>query len=185
MHAAGQLRSELVMKVVPSETGDSHLRDRSSFTSAGQAASFVHHLADQRAAINTLADLLGLGGGFALVEGGLPSRHMTGISASEHPDLRCDSRPPSTAGSGVCVPSFPGSVRLPYGWTDALRHIGTRGAARRLTAAQIRPQRIAPLARSSGSVPAAARRSPGTARPSRPGTGRRPRDDRWGTAAGA
>jgi len=40
------------------------------------AGGFVHHLGDQRAALGTLARLLRPGGLLAVVEGGLPARHL-------------------------------------------------------------------------------------------------------------
>lgn len=40
------------------------------------ASGFVHHLGDQRAAVGSLAGLLRPGGVLALLEGGLPSRHL-------------------------------------------------------------------------------------------------------------
>jgi SAM-dependent methyltransferase len=88
------------------------------------ASASVHHVGDQQAAVDALASLLGPGGRLALAEGGLPARHLPWDLGLGEPGLeeRLD-----TAGDRWFArmrDELPGSVRMPYGWTEALRRAG-------------------------------------------------------------
>jgi SAM-dependent methyltransferase len=88
------------------------------------AAASVHHLGDQQAAVSALAGLLGPGGRLALAEDGLPARHLPWDVGVGEPGL--ETRLDAAQGRWFAQmrASLPGSVRMPYGWTEALRRAG-------------------------------------------------------------
>jgi SAM-dependent methyltransferase len=91
------------------------------------ASASVHHAGDQQAAIDALASLLAPGGRLALAEGGLPSRNLPwelGIGESGL-ELRLDLA--QDRWFAAMRQALPGSVPMPYGWTDALTRAGLTG----------------------------------------------------------
>jgi SAM-dependent methyltransferase len=87
------------------------------------ASGVVHHVADQQAAIDELAELLSPGGRLALAEGGLPLRclpHEVGVG---RPGLeaRLDE---ARARWFVDLRDELGGPPLPYGWPEALARAG-------------------------------------------------------------
>jgi SAM-dependent methyltransferase len=88
------------------------------------AAASVHHLGDQQAAVSLLADLLGPGGRLALAEGGLPARHLPWDVGVGEPGLEVRLDLAQDRWFAGMRTSLPGSVRMPYGWTEALRRAG-------------------------------------------------------------
>jgi SAM-dependent methyltransferase len=106
----------------------------------------VHHLADQQAAITALAGLLAPGGRLALAEGGLRARHLPWDLGVGRPGLELRLDAAQDHWFARMRAGLPGSVPLPYGWTEALRRAG-------LTQVTTRSQLIerpAPLDRAVG-----------------------------------
>jgi hypothetical protein len=91
------------------------------------ASASVHHAADQQAAIDALASLLGPGGRLALAEGGLPSRNLPWDIGLGEPGLELRLDAAQDRWFKAMRESLPGSVPLPYGWTDALTRAGLTG----------------------------------------------------------
>jgi SAM-dependent methyltransferase len=88
------------------------------------AAASVHHLGDQQAAVSLLADLLAPGGRLALAEGGLPIRHLPWDVGLGEPGLEVRLDLAQDRWFAQMRAGLPGSVRMPYGWTEALRLAG-------------------------------------------------------------
>jgi SAM-dependent methyltransferase len=88
------------------------------------AAASVHHLGDQQAAVSLLAGLLGPGGRLALAEGGLPARHLPWDVGLGEPGLEVRLDLAQDRWFAAMRAGLPGSVRMPYGWTEALRRAG-------------------------------------------------------------
>ncbi|TDO47166.1 methyltransferase family protein [Kribbella sp. VKM Ac-2527] len=88
------------------------------------ASASVHHAGDQQAAVDALASLLAPGGRLALAEGGLPSRSLPWELGIGEPgmELRLDAA--QDRYFAAMRAGLPGSVPMPYGWTDALRRAG-------------------------------------------------------------
>ncbi|MFG1905569.1 class I SAM-dependent methyltransferase [Kribbella sp. NPDC048928] len=88
------------------------------------ASASVHHAADQQAAIDALVSLLAPGGRLALAEGGLPARHLPWDLGIGEPGLELRLDVAQDRWFKVMRESLPGSVPLPYGWTEALTRAG-------------------------------------------------------------
>ncbi|HEY3558915.1 MAG TPA: class I SAM-dependent methyltransferase [Kribbella sp.] len=88
------------------------------------ASASVHHAADQQAAVDALASLLAPGGRLALAEGGLPARYLPWELGIGEPGLELRLDVAQDRWFKVMRDSLPGSVSLPYGWTDALTRAG-------------------------------------------------------------
>jgi SAM-dependent methyltransferase len=88
------------------------------------AAASVHHLGDQQAAVSLLAGLLGPGGRLALAEGGLPVRHLPWDIGLGEPGLEVRLDLAQDRWFAAMRAGLPHSVRMPYGWTEALRRAG-------------------------------------------------------------
>jgi SAM-dependent methyltransferase len=95
------------------------------------ASASVHHAADQQAAINSLASLLAPGGRLALAEGGLPSRHLPWDLGIGEPGLELRLDAAQDRWFAAMRNSLPGSVPMPYGWTEALNRAGLTGVTTR------------------------------------------------------
>ncbi|NEE02800.1 class I SAM-dependent methyltransferase [Phytoactinopolyspora halotolerans] len=97
------------------------------------ASASIHHAADQQAAIDALAGFLAPGGRLALAEGGLRVRHLPWDLGVGTPGL--EDRLVAAEGHwfGRMRESLPGSVRMPYGWTTALRRAGLGDVTTRTT----------------------------------------------------
>jgi SAM-dependent methyltransferase len=97
------------------------------------ASAVVHHIGDQQGAVDALAHLLSAGGRLALAEGGLRIRHLpwdVGIGAPGL-ELRLDAA--QDAWFGHMRAALPGTIPMPYGWTEALRRAGLVDVASRST----------------------------------------------------
>lgn len=88
------------------------------------ASASVHHAGDQQAAINALAALLAPGGRLALAEGGLPARHLPWDLGLGEPGLQLRLDLAQDRWFAAMRAALPGSVPMPYGWTDALVRAG-------------------------------------------------------------
>jgi SAM-dependent methyltransferase len=88
------------------------------------AAASVHHLGDQQAAVSLLAELLAPGGRLALAEGGLPIRHLPWDVGLGEPGLEVRLDLAQDRWFAQMRAGLPGSVPMPYGWTEALRRAG-------------------------------------------------------------
>jgi SAM-dependent methyltransferase len=88
------------------------------------SAASVHHLGDQQAAVALLADLLAPGGRLALAEGGLPTRHLPWDVGLGEPGLEVRLDLAQDRWFAAMRAGLPGSVPMPYGWTEALRRAG-------------------------------------------------------------
>ncbi len=88
------------------------------------ASASVHHAADQQAAVDALASLLAPGGRLALAEGGLPARSLPWDLGVGEPGLELRLDLAQDKWFAAMRDSLPGSVPLPYGWTDALTRAG-------------------------------------------------------------
>jgi SAM-dependent methyltransferase len=95
------------------------------------ASASVHHAGDQQRAIDALAGLLGPGGRLALAEGGLPTRCLPWDLGVGPPGL--EQRLDDAQGRWFAQMRgrLPGTVRMPYGWTEALRRAGLTAVSTR------------------------------------------------------
>jgi SAM-dependent methyltransferase len=120
-HTAGLVRCELVSM----DDGPEPLRAAiGAPADLVWASASVHHAADQQAAINALASLLAPGGRLALAEGGLPSRMLPWDLGLGEPGLELRLDLAQDRWFAAMREAIPGSVPMPYGWTDALRNAG-------------------------------------------------------------
>jgi SAM-dependent methyltransferase len=97
------------------------------------ASASVHHVGDQQAAVDALAGLLGAGGRLALAEDGLPARHLPWDLGIGEPGLELRLDAANERWFARMRSELPGSVRMPYGWTQALRRAGLTGVTTRTT----------------------------------------------------
>ncbi|GAA4435510.1 class I SAM-dependent methyltransferase [Phytohabitans houttuyneae] len=97
------------------------------------ASASVHHAGDQQAAVNALAGLLGGGGRLALAEGGLPARHLPWDLGVGEPGLEVRLDAAQDRWFAAMRAGLPGSVRMPYGWSECLRRAGLTEVAARTT----------------------------------------------------
>jgi SAM-dependent methyltransferase len=88
------------------------------------ASASVHHAGDQQAAVDALASLLAPGGRLALAEGGLPARSVPWDLGVGEPGLELRLDLAQDRWFKVMRDSLPGSVPMPYGWTEALTRAG-------------------------------------------------------------
>ena len=88
------------------------------------ASASVHHVGDQQAAVAALASLLGPGGRLALAEGGLPTRRLPWDVGVGEPGLEVRLEAAQDRWFARMRAALPGSVPMPYGWTEALRRAG-------------------------------------------------------------
>jgi SAM-dependent methyltransferase len=88
------------------------------------AAGSVHHVGDQQAAVDALASLLAPGGRLALAESGLPARSLPWELEIGEPGLELRLDLAQDRWFKAMRESLPGSVPMPYGWTDALTRAG-------------------------------------------------------------
>ncbi|TCC55357.1 class I SAM-dependent methyltransferase [Kribbella pittospori] len=95
------------------------------------AAAAVHHAADQQAAVDALASLLAPGGRLALAEGGLPARSLPWDLGVGEPGLELRLDHAQDRWFKAMRESLPGTVPMPYGWTDALSRAGLTGVTTR------------------------------------------------------
>jgi SAM-dependent methyltransferase len=109
------------------------------------ASASVHHAADQQAAVDALASLLAPGGRLALAEGGLPARSLPWDLGIGEPGLELRLDLAQDRWFKVMRESLPGSVPMPYGWTEAL----TRAGLVEVTTRSILSESPAPLTRDS------------------------------------
>jgi SAM-dependent methyltransferase len=124
-HTGGAVRCELVSM----DDGPEPLRSAiGAPADLIWASASVHHAADQQAAIDALASLLAPGGRLALAEGGLPSRNLPWEIGLGEPGLELRLDAAQDRWFKAMRDSLPGSVPLPYGWTDALTRAGLTGA---------------------------------------------------------
>jgi len=94
------------------------------------ASASVHHLGDQQAAVDALATLLRPGGRLALAEGGLAAKHLPYDVGVGEPGLENRLQAAQEAWFVQMRANLPGSVRMPYGWPEALRRAGLRAQTR-------------------------------------------------------
>ncbi|RKN33855.1 class I SAM-dependent methyltransferase [Micromonospora musae] len=97
------------------------------------ASAAVHHLGDQQAAISTLASLLAPGGRLALAEGGLPEQHLPWDVGLGDPGLEARLQSAQDRWFTRMRADLPGSRRMPYGGTEALRRAGLSPVTTRTT----------------------------------------------------
>ncbi|GAA4674578.1 methyltransferase [Phytohabitans rumicis] len=97
------------------------------------ASASVHHAGDQQAAVATLATLLAQGGRLALAEGGLPPRHLPWDVGVGEPGLEIRLDAAQDRWFAGMRAGLPGSVPMPYGWTEALRRAGLSAVTSRTT----------------------------------------------------
>jgi len=93
----------------------------------------VHHVGDQQAAVTALAGLLAPGGRLALAEGGLAARHLPWDVGVGEPGLEVRLEAANDRWFVRMRAELPGSVRMPYGWTEALRRAGLTSVTTRTT----------------------------------------------------
>lgn len=106
------------------------------------ASAVVHHLGDQQAGLDALAQLLAPGGRLALAEGGLRSRHLPWDVGTGEPGLELRLDAAEDQWFARMRSQLPGSVPMPYGWTEALGRAGLVGVTTHSTLVE----RPAPLA---------------------------------------
>lgn len=88
------------------------------------ASYVVHHVGDQQRAVDDLAALLAPGGRLALAEGGLRPRGLPWDLGVGEPGLESRLEVAMDRWFAGMRQRLPGSVRMPYGWTEALRRAG-------------------------------------------------------------
>ncbi len=88
------------------------------------ASSSVHHLGDQQAAVSSLVGLLALGGRLALAEGGLAPSYLPWDVGVGDPGLENRLTAAGNQWFARMRGALPGSVRMPYGWPEAMRRAG-------------------------------------------------------------
>lgn len=91
------------------------------------ASAVVHHVGDQQRAVDDLAEMLAPGGRLALAEGGLDSRHLPWDVGVGKPGLETRLDAAEDQWFARMRAKLPGSVPMPYGWTDALGRAGLVG----------------------------------------------------------
>ena len=111
------------------------------------ASASVHHLGDQQAAVSSLAGLLALGGRLALAEGGLAPSYLPWDVGVGGPGLEHRLTAAGHEWFAQMRGALPGSVRMPYGWPEAMRRAGL-GDVRTRTVLFERPAPLAPPERS-------------------------------------
>ncbi|MFV2103066.1 class I SAM-dependent methyltransferase [Micromonospora sp. LOL_024] len=97
------------------------------------ASAAVHHVGDQQAAVTALAGLLAPGGRLALAEGGLPAHHLPWDVGLGEPGLEGRLHIAQDRWFTRMRAELPDSRRMPYGWTEALRHAGLSPVTTRTT----------------------------------------------------
>jgi SAM-dependent methyltransferase len=95
------------------------------------SAHAVHHAGDQQACVGMLAGLLAPGGRLALAEGGLPTRHLPWDTGVGEPGLEIRLDAANDRWFTRMRAQLPGSVRMPYGWSEAMRRAGLVGIGSR------------------------------------------------------
>jgi SAM-dependent methyltransferase len=88
------------------------------------ASASLHHLGDQQAAVTELASVLRPGGRLAVAEGGLTARHLPYDVGVGEPGLEGRLQAANETWFTGMRARLPGSVRMPYGWDEALRRAG-------------------------------------------------------------
>ena len=88
------------------------------------ASGVVHHVADQQAALNTLAATLNSDGTLAIVEGGLRISCLPWDLGVGRPGLEDRLHTVRAEWYAAMRASIPGAVDMPYGWPVALRRAG-------------------------------------------------------------
>jgi SAM-dependent methyltransferase len=97
------------------------------------ASGVVHHVGDQQGAVDALAQLLAPGGRLALAEDGLHIRHLPWDVGVGTPGLETRLDAAQEVWFGRMRAGVPGSVAMPYGWTEALRRAGLVDVSTRST----------------------------------------------------
>ena len=97
------------------------------------ASAALHHVGDQQAAVTGLAGLLSSGGRLALAEGGLPPRRLPWDLGVGEPGLEVRLEAAQDQWFARMRAGLPGSVRMPYGWAEALRRAGLADVTSRTT----------------------------------------------------
>jgi len=97
------------------------------------ASASVHHLGDQQAGVTALAGLLAPGGRLALAEGGLSRRHLPWDLGIGDPGLELRLDAAQDRWFARMRAELPGTTRMPYGWTEALRRAGLTQVTTRST----------------------------------------------------
>lgn len=113
--------------LVPADLGDGVESIREALAAPADliwASASVHHLGDQQAAVDALASLLVPGGRLALAEDGLPARHLPWDLGVGAPGLELRLEAANDRWFTRMRDELPGSTRMPYGWTEALRRAG-------------------------------------------------------------
>ena len=120
-HTGGEVRCELASM----DDGAEPLRKAiGAPASLIWASASVHHAGDQQAAVDALASLLAPGGRLALAEGGLPARSLPWELGIGEPGLELRLDAAQDRFFAAMRAGLPGTVPMPYGWTDALRRAG-------------------------------------------------------------
>lgn len=122
--------------LVAADLGDGVAAVRAALTGPAHlvwASASVHHVGDQQAAVDALASLLAPAGRLALAEGGLPTRHLPWDLGVGEPGLELRLEAANDRWFTRMRAELPGSVRMPYGWTGALRRAGLVDVTTRTT----------------------------------------------------
>lgn len=88
------------------------------------AASVLHHLPDQQAAVNGLGRALRPGGRLAVAEGGLDPKSLPWDIGVGRPGLEGRLSAAREAWFEELRATMPGAIGMPYGWASSLRHAG-------------------------------------------------------------
>ncbi|MFE1902076.1 class I SAM-dependent methyltransferase [Streptomyces gardneri] len=110
------------------------------------AGNSLHHIGDQRAALAEFADLLRPGGLIALVEGGLPTRHLPWHIGIGRPGLEARLDAAHAYWFGEMRAGLPGSVDEPDDWRALLAAAGLTPAGTRTFLTDV-PAPVSPVVR--------------------------------------
>ncbi|MFF8837146.1 methyltransferase domain-containing protein [Streptomyces sp. NPDC015130] len=110
------------------------------------AGNSLHHIGDQRAALAEFAALLRPGGLIALVEGGLPTRHLPRHIGIGRPGLEARLDAAHAHGFGRMRAELPGSVDEPEDWRALLTSAGLTPAGTRTFLTDV-PAPVSPVVR--------------------------------------
>jgi SAM-dependent methyltransferase len=105
------------------------------------ASHSLHHLGDQQAAVTELASVLRPGGRLAIAEGGLSPRHLPHDVGVGEPGLEARLQAANDTWFAGMRARLPGTVRMPYGWDEALRRAGLAGVTSRTWLLEPEPDR--------------------------------------------
>ncbi|MEU6645850.1 class I SAM-dependent methyltransferase [Saccharomonospora sp. NPDC046836] len=112
------------LRTVGADVGSQALQELVPAADLVWASAVVHHLPDQQVAVDRLAAALRPSGMLAVSEGGLDTRCLPWDMGFGKPGLELRLNAIRDSWFEQLRATMPEAVRMPYGWTTALRHAG-------------------------------------------------------------